>query len=340
LPSWIFEKAGDDKKLLRQLVLDYMRRYPNYTIKKLKTGLRFVRLADREVKKLSKGFISLHRKLKDNPVWTDPNYLKLWIHCLFEASHKDREQLIGNEIVKLKRGQFITGRNALSEEMNRGVKPKQRLNNRTWFRYLQNFETWGMLTIESTNKYSIVTIDNYDTYQGVFNKVVQETDHQLSIKSPTDDQQMSTNNNVNNSNNDNNITAADTHEDFQNSDDVKLAILNKYMQLKKSMHFSPKDEMAAEEIAKEQIPLKDVIKYLEDCFVDYESRKKHKRDTINSLEYCVGYIFDRHYKEQEGKNNVTRIHGLRNSDARGFKKGTSYEQAIREAELARRTFNR
>lgn len=150
---------------------------------------------------MSKGFISLHRKLKNNPVWNDPNYLKLWIYCLFEASHKDREQLIGNEVVKLKRGQFITGRNALAEEMNRGVKPKQKLNERTWFRYLKNLEKWGMLSIKSTNKYSIVTIVNYSIYQDVFKKDDHEVDHQLSSSCPTTDQQLSTNNNVNNVNN-------------------------------------------------------------------------------------------------------------------------------------------
>lgn len=138
----------------------------------------------------------------NNPIWTDPNYLKLWIYCLFEASHKDREQLIGNEIVDLKRGQFVTGRNVLSEEMNQGVKPKQKLNDRTWFRYLKNLETWGMLSIKSTNKYSIVTIDKYDVYQSPKNKSDHHVDQQMSSESPTDDQQMSTNNNVNNANND------------------------------------------------------------------------------------------------------------------------------------------
>jgi len=147
------------------------------------------------------GFISLHRKLKDNAIWADPNYLKLWIYCLFEATHKKHDQLVGNQIVNLKRGQFVKGRFSLAEEMNKGVKPKQRLNDKTWWRYLENLESWGMLTIKSTNKYSVVTIDNYDLYQDSSNGVKKETDQQKSNKSPTDDQQLSTNNNGNNGNN-------------------------------------------------------------------------------------------------------------------------------------------
>ena len=149
----------------------------------------------------NRGFISLHRKVMSSAIWSDANYLKLWIYCLLEASHKDRKQLVGNEMISLERGQFVTGRFSLSDEMNRGVKPKQRLSERTWFRYLENLEMWGMLTIKSTNKYSVVTINKYDDYQGVFNNDVQQTDHQVSNKSPSNDQQMTTNNNVNNANN-------------------------------------------------------------------------------------------------------------------------------------------
>lgn len=139
------------------------------------------------------GFISLHRKLMENPVWSDPYYLKLWMYCLFTASHKKHEQLVGSQIVELERGQFVTGRFSLSEDLNKGMKPKQKLNDRTWWRHLECLEKWQMLTIKSTNKYSLVTIDKYDFYQSVFNKV----DQQMSISCPSNDQQMSTNNNVN-----------------------------------------------------------------------------------------------------------------------------------------------
>lgn len=145
---------------------------------------------------MTQGFISLHRKLMENPIWSDPYYLKLWMYCLFTASHKEHEQLIGNQMIKLQRGQFVKGRFSLAEDMNKGMKPKQKLNDKTWWRYLENLEKWGMLTIKSTNKYSVITIDKYDFYQDVFSK----TDQQKSNSCPSNDQQMSTNNNGNNGN--------------------------------------------------------------------------------------------------------------------------------------------
>lgn len=144
------------------------------------------------------GFIGVHRKLMQNAVWTDPNYLKLWMYCMFKASHTQHEQLVGNQKVLLERGQFVTGRQALEMDMNKGVKPKQRLNELTWFRYLKNLEKWEMLNIKSNNKYSLVTVANYDFYQASLKKDEQQTEHQLNNKRTTDEQQMNTNNNVNN----------------------------------------------------------------------------------------------------------------------------------------------
>lgn len=148
----------------------------------------------------AQGFVALHRKLMDNPVWCDPNYLKLWLYCLFKASHKEHEQLVGNQLIKLQRGQFITGREALADDMNRGVKPKQRLDALTWFRYLKNLEKWGMLNIKTTNKYSVVTVVNYDFYQSFGGGIEQQIEQQMNNKRTTNEQQMNTNNNVNNIN--------------------------------------------------------------------------------------------------------------------------------------------
>lgn len=37
LPGWIFDQA-EDKNHLKQLVLNYMARYPNYIVKSVKDG--------------------------------------------------------------------------------------------------------------------------------------------------------------------------------------------------------------------------------------------------------------------------------------------------------------
>jgi hypothetical protein len=142
------------------------------------------------------GWVSIHRKLMNNPVWQNPNYLKLWIYCLFKASHSEHEMLVGNRIVNLERGQFITGRRALAADLNAGMKESQTLSGTTWERYLKNLEKWQMLSIKVNSNFSVITIVNYDLYQHSATKVVQQNEQQLHKNGSLKDQQMATNNNV------------------------------------------------------------------------------------------------------------------------------------------------
>ncbi|MEK5068072.1 DnaD domain-containing protein [Sporosarcina sp. FSL K6-1508] len=131
---------------------------------------------------MQKGWIKLHRKLLDNPIWQDPHYMKLWMYCLLQASHAEHDQLVGNQIIKLLPGQFVTGRISLAEEMNRGVAPKKRQSESTWWRDLKRFEEWGMLNIKANSKYSIVTVGNWALYQ--------ETEKEMDSKRTADEQQV------------------------------------------------------------------------------------------------------------------------------------------------------
>ncbi|MCC2250041.1 DUF4373 domain-containing protein [Virgibacillus sp. AGTR] len=123
-----------------------------------------------------------------------------------------------------------------------------------------------------------------------------------------------------------------------NENSTAFALIKKYLELKNQMHHSSKDELAAQEVEKEGVPPDEAVQYLEECFRDYESKKKHSRDQINTLNYCVGYILDRHYQEREESNNVTGIRGRRGSYSKNNRSGTSYEQAKRELDAAERAF--
>jgi hypothetical protein len=132
----------------------------------------------------------------NNPIWQDPKLLKLWMLCLLEASHKDHEQLVGKQIIKLQPGQFVTGRFSLSKVYNDGAKKINRVPEITLWRWLRMLETYEFLNIKTTTKYSVVTINNWDKYQ--------PNEQQMNIKRTTNEQQMNTNNNGNKGNNDKN----------------------------------------------------------------------------------------------------------------------------------------
>ncbi len=112
------------------------------------------------------------------------------MYCLMKATHKEREILMGNQVVTLEPGQFITGRKSLSDELNRGMKTKHKQSEISWWRYLNNLEKWQMLNIKKTNKYSVVSITKWSEYQ--------ESEQQLNNNRTSNEQQLNTNKNVKN----------------------------------------------------------------------------------------------------------------------------------------------
>lgn len=150
------------------------------------------------------GWVSIHRKIMNNPVWQDPKLFKLWMLCLLEASHKEHDQLVGKQIVNLQPGQFITGRFSLSKLFNEGAKKSDIVPESTVWRWLKWLEKNEFLNIKSSTKFSVITIKNWNLYQ--------QSEQQMNNKRTANEQQMNTNNNGNKGNNDNKKNTTTTAE--------------------------------------------------------------------------------------------------------------------------------
>lgn len=55
------------------------------------------------------GWISIHRKIKDNWIWNDKPFSKgqAWIDILLRVNHASSKVNIGNQMIELKPGQTI-----------------------------------------------------------------------------------------------------------------------------------------------------------------------------------------------------------------------------------------
>lgn len=106
---------------------------------------------------MTDGWIKLWRKSLDSGLLQNPDLWTFWCWCLLKASHKPTRQLVGWQMVELEPGQFIFGRKAASKEL-----PLSEQTIRTCLKKLKNLEN---LTIKTTNKFTIITINNWDTYQ-------------------------------------------------------------------------------------------------------------------------------------------------------------------------------
>ncbi|MBK0039420.1 MULTISPECIES: DnaD domain-containing protein [unclassified Enterococcus] len=156
---------------------------------------------------MNHGYVKLYRKVMDSFVWTNPNMYKLWSLCLMKASHENRKFLFNGKEIWLNSGEFVTGRDAITFEMNRGVKSEHQVNSASVWRWLKKFESERMLNIKSTTKYSVISINNWDEYQG--------GEQQVNIKRTTSEQQVNTNKNEKNEKNEKNNNIHDENSPLQ-----------------------------------------------------------------------------------------------------------------------------
>lgn len=97
----------------------------------------------------------------ENPIWTKPDLLYLFLHLLFKANWEDKRTIFNGQELVVKRGQLITGRYALAKEL--AIKPKVKPSTVwNWMKILQNLE---IIDIDSNNQFSLITIAKYNDYQ-------------------------------------------------------------------------------------------------------------------------------------------------------------------------------
>jgi len=125
---------------------------------------------------VNRGWIRLWRKSLDKGWLRSHKLWALWTWALIKASHKDHVQIVGGQEVHLKPGQFVFGRRMAAEEL--GMSEREI---RTRVAFLIKA---GNLTIKATNKFSIISIVNWGTYQPEPVSNDQQNDQQATSKRP------------------------------------------------------------------------------------------------------------------------------------------------------------
>lgn len=167
--------------------------------------------------------MKLHRSFLNWEWFDDDATTRIFLWLLLSANHKPTKWR-GRTV---DRGQLLTGRKQIAA--GTGCSERQV---RT---ALSRLKSTSEVTIESTNRFSIITICNYKRYQRDERLDDQQNDQlcsqQATNKRPTRDQQATTSNNDNNINNDNNNTHTISGDElkryFDNSESHKLD--NRYM---------------------------------------------------------------------------------------------------------------
>ena len=99
------------------------------------------------------GFIKINRNILDWRWYGDDNTFRVFFHLLLKANYQDGEF----EIHAIKRGQLVTGLKTLSKELSLSIQQVRTA--------LKHLKLTNEISIQTTTKYSIITINNYSKYQ-------------------------------------------------------------------------------------------------------------------------------------------------------------------------------
>ena len=103
------------------------------------------------------GWLKLYRSILDSAVFQDAEVLKVWIWLLCNVSFEQHDTVCYGKVIHLKPGQIATGRKKIAQCTD--------LNENKVYRALTTIKSLGNIEIKSTNKYSIITVVNWDKYQ-------------------------------------------------------------------------------------------------------------------------------------------------------------------------------
>ena len=143
-----------------------------------------------------KGWISLHRKILENPVLSHSRVysrFEAFLYLLLNANHKEADVVVGVKLYKVKKGEMITSQMKLCKKFKWG---NTKLRN-----FLKLLQEAGMIKIKTEQNLTYVSISNYVTYQD--NQIGSKP--RATYKQTGSNLEANTNNNVNNDNNDNNV---------------------------------------------------------------------------------------------------------------------------------------
>lgn len=127
--------------------------------------------------KYTGGAIWLHRKITEWEWYTDANTMRVFLHCLLRANWKDG-RFCGEPVP---RGSFITSYRSLARDLN--------LTERSVRTALEHLNSTHEVTQHSTNRYTVITVNNYDDYQSGDT----QNDKRTTNKRQTDDNRLTTN---------------------------------------------------------------------------------------------------------------------------------------------------
>jgi hypothetical protein len=139
---------------------------------------------------MHRGYIKLWRKMFDSGIHKEHSTFVLWVWILANVTHKPLNYIVRGQQIRLAPGEMIIGRKKLSIEL--GIREK---SVRTC---LKNLKNWGNVAIRTTNRFSIIKVNNWELYQDNDLLKGQQTGQERASNGPATGQERATKQEVKN----------------------------------------------------------------------------------------------------------------------------------------------
>lgn len=106
---------------------------------------------------MNRGYVKLWRKVDESGLLQNPVVLQLFCYVILKASHKKTKILVNNNVVELEPGQLIFGRKRAAEDLNQSEQSIRTA--------LETLKKMKIVTCKATNKYTLISVDNWALYQ-------------------------------------------------------------------------------------------------------------------------------------------------------------------------------
>lgn len=234
------------------------------------------------------GWIKIHRKILENPIiCKDSDYLAVWIYLLLNATHKEIPALFRGKKITLQKGQLITGRKSMSNQL--------KISESKIYRIINDFKSEQQIEQQTSNQNSLISILNWDKYQ----QIEQQNEQQMNNERTTDEQPVNTNKNVKNDKNvkneRNNIPAS---EETSPADTAKANRKHKYGEYQNVLL---KDE-ELQTLKREYENWEELIKHLDE-YIEMKGYKA-KSHYLCIRKWVVDAVKREKAKEQVQQNNT------------------------------------
>lgn len=103
------------------------------------------------------GWIKLHRKIRDNWIWEDPEKLRAWLDILMMVNHEDKQIPFNGGVITIEKGQKLTSIEQLADRWG--------WNRKRVMRFLASLEASEMCLTKRTPNGTTITVVNWAFYQ-------------------------------------------------------------------------------------------------------------------------------------------------------------------------------